>query len=171
VGARSSSGAAADGGKVLVTGGERDFATPLAFSQIYDPATDQWSTASSMGTPRVLAGATMLPNGKSLVVGGSATSSNNGLNTGEVYDPTGDTWTPVIGTMTDGRGEFPTVVLLPSGKVLIAGGTNASGTATASANLYDPATNSFAPAHAMGTARADAAGVNSTTTRVLAVAR
>src|SRR5262249_5626229 len=53
--------------------------------------------------------------------------------------------------------EAYTVTLLPSGKVLVAGGINPSGrfTVFASAEVYDPATGLFSPTGALATARAD----------------
>jgi N-acetylneuraminic acid mutarotase len=47
-----------------------------------------------------------------------------------------------------------TTTLLPNGKVLVAGGLNASSSYFASAELYDPATNSWSAAGALTTARA-----------------
>lgn len=54
------------------------------------------------------------------------------------------------GSMSTAR-ESHTATLLSSGKVLIAGGYN--GTSLASAELYDPATETFAPTGSMSTAR------------------
>jgi Kelch motif/Galactose oxidase, central domain len=149
------------GGKVLVAGGVQDISAPfLSALQIYDPATDEWTDAPSMGTPRALAGAAALPDGKVLVAGGIATGAGSGLNTAEVYDPIGNSCTPVSGpAMAAGHGASPIVALLPTGKVLIAGGTGATGAPTSSASLYDPVTNTFSSAHPMGTSRAEAAGV------------
>jgi N-acetylneuraminic acid mutarotase len=59
-------------------------------------------------------------------------------------------WT-TAGSMSTGREQF-TATLLPSGKVLVAGGLNSSG-ALASAELYDPATNSWSPAASMAASR------------------
>jgi len=65
--------------------------------EVYDPATNTWSTASVMPTPRYgLTAATV--NGKIYAIGGtvvitSGTSSFGVLSaTVEVYDPTADTW-------------------------------------------------------------------------------
>jgi hypothetical protein len=55
------------------------------------------------------------------------------------------------GSMSTGREEF-TATLLPSGKVLVAGGLSSS-IALASAELYDPATHSWASAGSMAASR------------------
>ena len=48
-----------------------------------------------------------------------------------------------------------TATLLPSGKVLVAGGHSGPGNDLSSAELYDPATNTWSPADRMTTARAN----------------
>jgi len=57
------------------------------------------------------------------------------------------------GTMTTPRAEH-TATLLQDGTVLVTGGITASGAATASADLYDPTSNSWAATGSMSTARA-----------------
>src|SRR5258708_14595908 len=72
-----------------------------------------------MTTPRDLATATVLPNGKVLVVGGyDATGAT--LASAELYDPATGVFT-ATGSMSVPRQEH-TATLLPNGKVLIAGG-------------------------------------------------
>jgi hypothetical protein len=144
------------GGKVLVAGGIQETAVFLNTSQIYDPATDHWTDTPSLGpTPRARAGVIALPNGNVIVAGGISGPAGAGLDTGVVYDPVANSWTPVSGTMAAGHAD-PIVALLPTGKVLIAGGADAAVAPTNSASLYDPSTNTFLPAHPMGTARASA---------------
>src|SRR6266702_138143 len=57
--------------------------------------------------------------GRVVAAGGSVLSS------AELYDPASETWT-VTGSLGDFR-EFHTATLLPSGKVLVAGGEGSSG--------------------------------------------
>ncbi|HKV29448.1 MAG TPA: kelch repeat-containing protein [Candidatus Dormibacteraeota bacterium] len=107
-----------------------------------------WSPVASMLQPRQAATATLLANGKVLVVG-----SWSDLNAGaELYDPALDGWSPT-GRMIVPR-TLGTATLLPSGKVLIAGGITAdTGHSTTRTELYDPAANSWSPGENMAVQR------------------
>jgi Galactose oxidase, central domain len=111
-------------------------------------AGNPWSQAASMAQPHQAATATLLPNGKVLVVG-----SFSQLNTGaELYDPIADRWSPG-GTMIVARA-LGTATLLPSGKVLVAGGIAAdTGHSTTRSEIYDPAANAWSPAAGMAVPR------------------
>jgi hypothetical protein len=144
-------------GQVLVAGGTSDNSTCLTTAELYNPATNAWSAAHAMNTARCNAAAVLLPSGRVLVAGGSTgTSAADGVDTAEVYDPTANTWTNVTGTMSSVRGDQPDAVVLGNGDVLVAGGENASADPVATADLYNPATNSFTATTSMGTARAAA---------------
>src|SRR5580704_10933169 len=70
----------------------------------------------------------------------------------EIYDPTSGGFT-TTGSMSEGR-ENHTASLLPSGMVLMAGGTDECAlTVTATTDLYDPASGTFSPGPAMISAR------------------
>jgi hypothetical protein len=89
--------------------------------------------------------ATELNSGKVLVAGG-LDNHDNVLDNAELYDPATRKFVAVANTMSDRR-MFQTATLLLSGKVLLAGGaTNLSGDTTNTADIYDPASNSFTPA-------------------------
>ncbi len=82
--------------------------------------------------------ATLLSNGKVLVVGGV----NNGLNqlsSAELYDPAEETWSPTA-SMNVARRQH-TAILLPDGEVLVAGGISSSFAPASSAEIYDPESN------------------------------
>ncbi|WP_437967713.1 kelch repeat-containing protein [Sorangium sp. So ce260] len=133
-----------ESGEVLVTGGYgfpdplRDEEIPLDSAELYDPGSGTWTFVASMHSPRVEHTATLLPDGKVLVVGGSNTEPGEDA---EVYDPGSDTWT-LTGPMTIVRAAH-TATVLPNGKVLAAGGSD--GMASRSVEVYDPATNTWAP--------------------------
>jgi len=56
-------------GLVLVTGGIGD--NVLATADLYNPATNAWSSAGAMATARVYQTATLLANGLVLITGGA----------------------------------------------------------------------------------------------------
>jgi len=121
--------------------------------ELYDPASGTWSTAASMPTGRYNHTATLLNNGKVLFVGGYITG-NGSVSTAvaEVYDPASNTWSAAA-PMASARGAH-TATLLPSGKVLVAGGYN-GGNYLASAELYDPASGTWSAAAPMASVRAE----------------
>jgi len=128
-------------GRVLVVGGNSSEASAdsaLASAEVYDPKTGKF-TVAAMHSPRIEATATLLPDGRALVAGGS--DGKQALTSAEVYDPTTNEFTST-GSMATAR-YFHTATPLPGGKVLVAGGRTASGI-TATAELYDPATGTFA---------------------------
>ncbi len=95
--ARENAMAAVIDGKLYVVGGDLitccpfpDLATALRGTlQVYDPATDTWTTKAPMPTARRLGGTGVI-NGRLHVVGGQSASGFVG--THEVYDPATDTW-------------------------------------------------------------------------------
>jgi hypothetical protein len=105
-----------------------------------------------MSAARVGHTATLLPNGKVLVVGGGGAGSIAPASA-DLYDPATNTWS-AAGSLSIGRSQ-PTATLLLSGKVLVAGGndTTEAGAGLASAELYDPATNTWSAAGSLAHAR------------------
>lgn len=136
-------------GRVLATGGAGADATV----EIYEPSFNSWSDAARMIAARQGHSATLLANGKVLVAGGDERSSvrlNLNLSSAEIYDPASNSWSSA-GIMTAIRKNH-TATLLPSGKVLVAGGSDGN-KALSSAELYDPASNSWSAIAAMRTPR------------------
>lgn len=141
-------------GKVLVTGG-RNERLYLKTAELYDPATNSWSSAGSMAVPRESHTATLLPSGKVLVAGGFNDGTGD-LNSAELYDPATNTWSGA-GSLITPRDDH-TATLLGDGKVLVAGGTVGStklvpGLSLASAELYDPGANTWSAVTPMSSAR------------------
>jgi N-acetylneuraminic acid mutarotase len=140
-------------GRVLVVGGLARPQDPnggdvrLASSEIYDPASNRWSSAAEI--PVNLGGsentATLLRDGRVLVVSGSNTMS-------ALYDPKSNRWSGVI-TLSEPAAVPHTATLLPNGKVLILGGCaerpSFSCARFAPPQLFDPATMSWSHAAPM----------------------
>jgi hypothetical protein len=111
-----------------------------------------FTPTAGLGTPRAGHTATLLPNGKVLVAGGTDGSST--LQSAEIFDPATNTFS-ATGNMTSARVNH-TANLLADGKVLLSGGEvdqGNSATILASAELYDPATGTFAATGPMAAAR------------------
>lgn len=139
-------------GKVLVTGGAPFRAAPAREAEMYDPSTGTWSVVADMQTGRENATATLLPSGKVLVVGGhDASGTTTFFSNVDVFDPAVSAWS-AAGSMVTPRTE-PLATLLPSGRVLVAGGRASSGGASAVVELVDPTTHVWSPAPSMATAR------------------
>ena len=113
-------------GKVLVTGGSDGTSwRASASAELYDPVSNTWSTAGMMGVRRSGQAATLLPSGKVLVAGGEYYGQSwTYLTDAELYDPANNTWSQT-GSMNAAR-VYLTATLLPSGKVLVAGGAGTS---------------------------------------------
>ncbi len=136
-------------GKVLVAGGSgphQGVFNPLSSAELYDPVTGTWSATGLLNTRRYNHTATLLPNGKVLVVGGNGDFV---LNSAELYDPASGTWS-VTGSIQGSR-TLHTATLLPSGKVLVVGGGTNAGDPTPSAQLYDPATGTWTTTGSLAT--------------------
>ena len=114
----------------------------LSSAETFDESTGAFSNTGKMASARMGFTATTLNTGKVLLVGGLDDHSNV-LDTAELYDPAAQKFLPVTNTMSDRR-MFHTATLLLSGKVLVIGGaTNLSGDTSNTADIYDPASNSF----------------------------
>jgi N-acetylneuraminic acid mutarotase len=148
------------GGKVLAAGGalRSICCQTVPWVDLYDPATGSWTATADMAAAREQHTATLLPNGKVLVVGGASSTtaaSDQRLASAELYDPASGTWA-ATGSLATAR-FLHTATLLPNGKVLVAGGVigvNNNSGAIASVELYDPATGTWTATGSMATARA-----------------
>jgi len=140
-------------GQVLAVGGSNHVAGDLGSAELYDPATNAWSATGYLIRNRQGHAATLLPSGKVLVIGGGRNGDDARAST-ELYDPAAGMWSP--GGMLAAARNGLTATLLPSGQVLVAGGYDGSitaGTYRASAELYDPVTNTWNAAGSMASAR------------------
>jgi N-acetylneuraminic acid mutarotase len=122
-------------GKVLVVGSDPNLGSIPA--ELYDPANGNWTTTGDIGEQRSSHTATLLHNGKVLVVGGGGYFEV--LASAKLYDPASGTWSPT-GSLNFKRVGH-TATLLPDGRVLVAGG--GVDNFTGSVELYDPASGTW----------------------------
>jgi N-acetylneuraminic acid mutarotase len=122
-------------GRVLITGGrDNNTGTVYDTSEIFDPATHQFTPlANRMTVSRNQHFAFLLSNGKVLIAGGS------GRNSAELFDPDNNTFSSIGSTLstTFNTGQGAGAILMSNGKVLLVGGGYT--------DVYDPATNVFSP--------------------------
>jgi hypothetical protein len=111
------------------------------------------AATSAMGIGRRFHTATLLPSGKVLIVGG-ADRNDNAQASAELFDPATKAFA-ATGPMAAARTSHQ-ALSLKDGRVLVVGGRNSNSTsadALASTEIYDPTTETFAPARPMTTAR------------------
>ncbi|CAB4915681.1 unannotated protein [freshwater metagenome] len=141
-------------GRVLIVGGQNGSAVPylnLNSAEVFDPVTNTFTNAGvpAMGKVRFGPAAAVLPDGRVLIAGGCC----SGQASAEVFDP-------FVGAAGVFTGSIPlshqrwgtTAAALPDGRVLIAGGTDGA-SSLASAEVFDPVTNSFSALPDMTSAR------------------
>ena len=106
-----------------------------------------FANTGSLATARWLHTATLLPDGRVFIAGG--TNQGRALDSAELYDPATGAWTPTRSLFSPR--ESHTSVLLPGGQVLLVGGF--SDDFLSSAELYDPATGTSTGTGSLHTAR------------------
>lgn len=131
----------AQDGKILLLGGAKvnltsgggfssiEPGSELRAAEVVDTKTNPptWTRIADMAHPRINLNAALLPDGKVLVLGGhnqfkwNATSTPS--NQAELYDPVLDAWTPAA-TLNESRTYHSSALLLPDGRVVVAGGVD-----------------------------------------------
>lgn len=141
-------------GRVLVAGGDAaadTFDTTLATAEIYDPATDRWSTVNRLRTARAGHTATALADGRVLVVGGANFAGGRilyDINEAEIFDERGLSWTS--GGLMTARVEH-TATRLQTGEVAVVGGE--SSYPHSLVEIFSPATTTWRTASSLFVAR------------------
>jgi hypothetical protein len=122
-----------------------------------------------METGRWLHTATLLDDGRVLILGGRS-PQDSVYRSAEIYDPEAGVFRDA-GVMREGR-QQQTATLLPDGRVLIAGGLWSDGRdyrVLSSAEMYDPASATFAAIGPIGTPRQEHVATRLADGRVLIV--
>jgi hypothetical protein len=145
--------------RVLVVGGDNQTTGYLDSAEIYVPATASstgtWEITGHLSTARDSHTATLLNDGRVLVVGGFTMLPGQIVGTvlasAELYDPVLGAWSSA-GNLAKGRYTH-TATLLKDGRVLVAGGVDAAGMDVATAEIYDPLTGIWTLTGSLGVAR------------------
>ncbi len=150
-------------GRVLLAGGDVQIDggfIQTSSCEIYDPATNAWTTTGSLNLARDNHQAVLLADGRVLVAGGLS-----GLltKTVEIYDPATGTWTFTKAMLNLEPG---TLVLLADGRVLAPGGRKES---AANCDLYDPSTGKWSVTGSLNIPRSGCQATRLNDGRVLAV--
>ena len=130
-------------GEVLVAGGTGAANKTLGTAELYDPKTGAWRTINDMPRPSRVHTATLLATGKVLIAGGTYSTGQGFSRQADLFDPKTGEWTTNPGEMVRAR-KSHTATLLPSGRVLVVGGTDGAGVLQA-AEIYDPVSETWQP--------------------------
>lgn len=127
-------------GQVLVAGGITDWtAIGTAQAELYDPTTGTWTATTPLPAPRQNHSATLLGDGRVLLVGGNEHPQHFGdgteMATAYLYDPTAPTW--ILGGVLKEPRVFQHEARLLDGRVVIVGGSHGSAQ-LATAELFQP---------------------------------
>jgi hypothetical protein len=131
-------------GTVMVQGNPYESWMRLTPSANGSYANGTWSFLASMSQQRLYFASHVLQNGKVWVLGGEYSGSGleaNWTNTGEMYDPVSNSWSPIAPHPESSFGDDPSM-LLSKGKIL------AGSLSTNKSYLYDIASNSWSSAAA-----------------------
>ncbi|MDH5721620.1 MAG: hypothetical protein OEZ13_13520 [Spirochaetia bacterium] len=110
-------------GRVLVTGGEYYNGTyheSLSGADIFNPATNTFTSAGNMSTARAYHTSSLLADGRVLVTGGEGDLNPYYLSSAEIYEPATSTFTSA-GNMVTLR-SWHTATIIDDGKVVLIGG-------------------------------------------------
>lgn len=107
-------------GRVFVAGGHLANFVGIPDANIFNSSTTSWSQVRSMSYGRWYPTATMLPDGRVLVVAGDDGCASCVAAVPEIYNPATNTWVQVPGAENP-LPEYPHLFVLPDGRVLATG--------------------------------------------------
>lgn len=153
-----------DGDVLLVGGSEMpEGKESTKTAEIYDPATNTWTAAPAPAELEEAQSATLLSDGRVLLIGLFKGQPFPGVAGAAIYDPASDDWRRAAPPRRFRYGS--SVTLLPDGKVIVMGGWHGEQAPTlpvetkytvfASVEEYDPATDAWSELAPMNHARAD----------------
>src|ERR1043166_2853655 len=126
--------------------GGRNFDLPgngLGIVEAYDPLTDTWISKSPMPINLHAMTATLGPEGKIYVLGGTKSKTAQ-INAGQGYDPAGARWTPPTPMAYGQECACSTFISDPNGEIVVLGGWgDPKKDALASVAAYNPRTDSW----------------------------
>ena len=115
-------------GKILVMGGDQG--PPKSSAEVIDlnQSSPSWRNVDPMQFPRRQINATLLPDGKVLVTGGTSSIGFNDpaghVDAAELWDPVTEQWTTLASSTGIPRIYHSTALLLPDGRIFSTGGNN-----------------------------------------------
>jgi len=116
-------------GRVLAVGGQLSSNVGVKEANLFDPATQAWSTGANMHYGRYYPTATLLPDGRVLATGGADNCPTCGDSGGshdglalipEIYDPVANNWSRLTGASLS-LPMYPHMFVVPDGRVLAVG--------------------------------------------------
>jgi hypothetical protein len=134
-------------GRVLVAGGVDATGHASSTAEIFDPATGSFSPTGGLAHTAPEEEAAPLPDGRVLLLD---------QHTAQLFDPSTGTFTLAPNQPVVSRG-YATLTPLADGRVLIAGGVDQDFAIVASAEIFDPATETFTASATMASPRWSAA--------------
>ena len=121
--------------------------TALDTVEVYDPATDSWTTKQHLNTPRA-APAVAAVNGKIYAIGGQ-TENGVAIDSVEVFDPDANTWRTRRSVMPHPR--INSAAAIVDDKIYVMGGENEGINSTV--DVYDPSSDTWTTVASLPTAR------------------
>jgi N-acetylneuraminic acid mutarotase len=135
------------GDEMLVWGGDHrifNASKVLATGGRYDPVSDTWRTISNVGAPQARSNLSALWTGERMIVwGGGGIGEARILNSGAIYDPRADSWTPMT-TVGAPEGRYFHSAVWTGDRMVVWGGDTGTGRASyQTGGRYDPATDTW----------------------------